>query len=78
MTNFNGSAVFGLNVKRHISNHHTALSKIFKKALNILPTEDYQHHSMKRFLINFMSFLHAILPATAVMKRVSNANIASF
>ena len=78
MTNFNGPAVFDSNVKRHISNHHTALSKIFKKALYVLPIKDYQHHSMERFLINFMNFLHAILPATAVMKRVSNANIASF
>lgn len=78
MTNFNGPAVFDSNAKRHISNHHTALSKIFKKALNVLPIKDYQHHSMERSLINLMSFLHAILPATPVMKRVSNANIASF
>lgn len=78
MTNFNGPAVFDSNVKRHISNHHTASNKIFKKALNVLPTKDYQHHSVERLLINFKSFLHAIVPATAVIKRVSNANIASF
>lgn len=78
MTNFNGPAVFDSNVKRHTSNHHTALSKVFKKVINVLPIKDYQQYSMKRFLISFRSFLYKILPARAVINRVSNANIALF